>query len=309
MSHPEPEVRLAGLFLSVYSTAGTRPITRGVFKSLKRNLAHFHTETDANARREIMGYIQKLIDRLRGSTVTLAKGLAKASTGRLAYPKECFPDAISPPSRLAQDPLLEHLSFVPWYLSFLESELKPTASYQRRITALRAFSIVLRCGIDPRVPRQYLSKSAQGQIIWAHALKIPNSTTLRLLLDLVLDPFDDIREASVTLLKICLESLPEEERRTEISRFPRFIKRAETAMLRTGRADQADGVARAYGLLFSLYRDDALETNSSETQEPTRGEVALRLSDQLEETIEVARTNLSEAVDGRPVHGTFAAIR
>jgi hypothetical protein len=80
MSRPEPEVRSAGLFLSVYSTAITRHMTGGTFASLQRNLIHLHTDTDANFRREVHGYTQKLFDRLRASTATLAKGTTKAGS-------------------------------------------------------------------------------------------------------------------------------------------------------------------------------------------------------------------------------------
>lgn len=313
MSHTEPDVRLAGLFLCVYSTAVTRPLTGGVFRSLERNLAHLHTDTDANFRRELLGYIQKLINRLRGSTATLARGKSRsgpASTTRLPFPNECFQPRKRLEQRTVQDPLSEALSFIVWYIRFLESELRSDASYQRRITALRAITIVLKSGVDPRVSHHLLSKSAQGQLHWAHGLQISSPKLIRVLLDLILDPFDDIRDASVSVLRMCLESLPEGEKEAAIAKLPRFIVRAETAMLRTGRADHADGVARAYALYFSICSMDSGEVAGIGGTGRTRKiEVFERLGQQLKSTLQLARENLSEAVNGRPVHGTFAAIR
>lgn len=313
MSHTEPEVRLAGLFLSVYSTTITKPITGGVFKSLRQNLIHFHTDTDANFRRELLGYTQKLFDRLRGSTATLVKTKAKPTTAmqiRMPFPRECFGRLRTPQPFTSKDPLLEALQFLVWYLRFLECELRTDASYQRRITALRALIIVLKSGLDPRVPHHLLSKSAQGQLNWAHELRIPNRKLIRTLLDLILDPFDDIRDASVSVLQLCLNSMPDNERNTILSALPRFITRAEAAMLRTGRADQADGVARAYSLLFSSCTLKPGAISERHTSDPTsRVGLFSRLSEQLSLTLQVAHKNLSEAVNGRPVHGTFAAIR
>ena len=308
MSHSEPEVRLAGMFLSVHSTAVTKPMTGGIFKSLKRNLVHLHTDTDAYFRREVHGYTQKLFDRLRASTATLSKTLIKGRNpeqGRLPFPKECFQQQNSRAGMPTEDPLTGSLSFIVWYTRFLEWELRSTGTYQRRITALRSLIIALKSGIDAGIPHAQLSKSAQGELNWAHTLQISNTRLTRLLLDLVLDPFDDIREASISVLQLCLAALPDAERASVLSTLPRFISRAEATMLRTGRADQADGVARAYSLLFTV-----VNANVTEELEPPSSNPGVfeGLRKQLTDTLDIARTNLSEAVNGRPVHGIYAAL-
>jgi hypothetical protein len=282
-------------------------MTGGVFKPLKRNLIHLHTDTDAYFRREVHGYTQKLFDRLRASTATLSKGLIKGRApgqGRLPFPKECFQQR-SAHTGAAEDPLAESLAFIVWYTRFLEWELRSTGTYQRRITALRSLIIVLKSGVDAGVPRAQLSKSAQGELNWAHALQISNPGLTRLLLDLVLDPFDDIREAAISVLQLCLDVLPDAERVSMLATLPRFISRAEATMLRTGRADQADGVARAYSLLFAVGSADAAVSSKSN---PSRSIVFDGLKQQLAQTLDIARANLSEAVNGRPVHGIYAAL-
>ncbi|KAF2996069.1 hypothetical protein E8E13_004007 [Curvularia kusanoi] len=304
----EPEVRLAGMFLSVHSTAVTKPMTGGTFKSLKRNLVHLHTDTDAYFRREVHGYTQKLFDRLRASTATLSKSLVKGRSpeqGRLAFPKECFQMQSTSSGASTKDPLTESLAFIVWYTRFLEWELRSTGTYQRRITALRSLIIALKSGVDAGVPHSQLSKSAQGELNWAHSLHISNTRLTRLLLDLVLDPFDDIREASISVLQLCLAALPDTERTAVLSTLPQFVSRSEAMMLRTGRADQADGVARAYSLLFTVA--DAKVTESLDLPS-SKSAVFDGLRRQLADTLNIARTNLSEAVNGRPVHGIYAAL-
>ena len=174
MADPHPEVRLAGMFLCVYSTSVTRAISGGILQALRHNLFHLHTDTDANFRREVHGYTQKLFDRLRASTATLAKSRFKggaSSQTRLPFPKTSSGSHGSIAQHGEQDPLSESLAFIAWYIQFLEWELRPTASYQSRITALRSITIVLRSGIDPGVPFTSLSKSAQGQLNWTHELR------------------------------------------------------------------------------------------------------------------------------------------
>lgn len=209
-----------------------------------------------------------------------------------------------------QEPLTKAMDFIVWYIRFLEWELRSTSSYQRRITALRALTIVLRSGLDPRVPHNCLSRSAQGQLHWPYGFQICNARTIRTLLDLMLDPYDDVRSTSASILELCLDSFMAEEKSSVLMTLPPFISRAESAMLRTGRADQADGLARAYSLLFSQCTEHSGDVQKSD--DPglvTRSGIFGRLVEQLEETINVARNDMSLAVDGRPVHGIFAALR
>jgi hypothetical protein len=285
-------------------------MTSGTFRLLKQNLVHLHTDTDAYFRRDVNGYTQKLFDRLRASTATLAKGAVKASGSgnvRLPVPRACYIHKTSPLRTTQPDLLHESLAFIVWYNCFLQWELRSTASYQRRITALQSLTIVLRSGVDPGVPPSHLSKSAQGQLNWAHGVQIANSTLTRVLMDLILDPFDDIRNSAVSVLQLCLLAQPTTGQDAVLGTMHRFLERAESMQLRTGRADQADGVARAYSLLYSLL------DNHSGPQNPTSFSsslmVFLKLKQTLQSTLSYAEQNLTEAVNGRPVHGTFAALR
>jgi hypothetical protein len=281
--------------------------------SLKRNLVHLHTDTDAYFRREILGHTQKLFDRLRGSMSTLAKSNIKSDLSTNSLLPAAFVQSKHGKHvhfKQTQDPLAISLDFIVWYVHFLEWELRSTSSYQRRITALRALTIVLRSGLDPRIPQKHLSKTAQGQIRWPFGIQIYNSRLIKALLDLMLDPFDDVRSSSASILEWCLDSFTVEEKKDIMSSLPKFIRRAELTMLRTGRADQADGLARAYSLFFSQCAED-----SGDIQRPndeghlTKTRLVGRLVVQLEETIQVACKDMLVAVDGRPVHGVFAALR
>ncbi|KAF2448148.1 hypothetical protein P171DRAFT_352773 [Karstenula rhodostoma CBS 690.94] len=309
LSHMENEVRLAGLFLCVYSTNVTRTITGGIFKALKKNLLHLHTDPDVNFRRELISYIQRLFNRLRGSTATLAKSrneILAEGESRLPFPRE---SQVHRKTSTSNDPLLESLQFITWYLGFIEAEIRPDAAYQRRITALRALMVILKSGVDPRIPHRYLSKGAQGQLHWAHGLPLANAGLIQKLLDMMLDPFDDVRDTSGSILQIFFEAMSSDEKRDMLSMLPPFIKRAEGTMLRTGRADHADGLARAYALYHSCVPASIETAQSSNVPVFIKIDIFRSLNEQLQETLGIARADLAEAVNGRPVHGIFAAIR
>lgn len=225
-------------------------------------------------------------------------------TSRLPMPRACYNPA-SKKSR--EDPLIAHLAFIVWYLHFLECELRPTASYQRRITALQSLMIVLRSGIDPSIPQSYLSKSAHGQLNWAHGITVATPHLIRVLTDLILDPFDDIRNSAVAVLQLCLLNKSLSGKNDVPAPISRFVKRAESLQVRTGRADQADGVARAYSLLISESNESVDASNSAAVASNYR--MFDYLTDQLSSTIDYAYKELAKAVNGRPIHGIFAALR
>ncbi|ORY10759.1 putative death-receptor fusion protein-domain-containing protein [Clohesyomyces aquaticus] len=310
LSHPTPKVRLAGLYLSVHSTAVSRPITSGIFKSLKGNLPHLHADTDANFRGEVLTLVQRLFDRLRASTATLAKLKLIRKGDRLPAPSGYKKANVGADTGSKQSILTEHFGFITWYLHFLEWELRPGASYQRHITALKAMIVVIKSGLDPGVPHHSLSKQAQGELRWIHGIQISTDRLRRSLLDLMLDAFDDVRSAAASLMQLCLESDHPDIRQATSIANAQFIERAESMMLRTGRADQADGIARAYSLVFSQCLEDGETESSSNTgYSRTKGTVFRHLVYQLEDTIHIAQEDLVVAVNGRPVHGIFAALR
>jgi hypothetical protein len=141
----------------------------------------------------------------------------------------------------------------------------------------------------------------------AQGLQIANPKLIRLLLDLIIDPFDDIRNTAVSILQLCLPASGIIEKNTVSETVRRVLHRAEASVLRTGRADQADGVARVYSLLSTLLRDDLDAPNPTVLSPGFM--VFNTLVTGLKDTLSAAHKNLSEAVGGHPVHGNLAAMR
>lgn len=194
--------------------------------------------------------------------------------------------------------LESHIEFKDWYLDFMEEELAPTASYQRHITALRAIMSWPAMNLPNRICSYDYSRPIES-----------NFQITRLVLDLVADPFEEVRICAAQILR-SIGTTPGTDKKSRETAFANnpsldpkivfeFISRVERASRRTGRADMADGLARAQELYCSL----------TATAADGSGQAYLSgMVSNLEDSISTAQTNLASAVRGSPVHGQFASL-
>lgn len=212
-----------------------------------------------------------------------------------------------------------HKAFLAWYIQFLSNELLPTASYQRHIAALKVLQILLRLKAHRGGTGAEKRSSGVVEVVWPYPILFFTRMLVRLLLDLVMDPFEDVRAAATEILKasppenfishlsdVCISSeLPDQQSNVSTSRpptvlpgKPTFHQRIQKALQRTGRADIADGVARTSDLLCSYLRPG-----------PEMLLYVESLILDLEAKVLVAEADLAEAVLKAPIHGDFASLR
>lgn len=304
--------RLAGLSLLVTSTYSTRPFTRGALDCLKEGLPHLLADTDSYFRGEVQSFVKAVLDRLRASTFLIARKSSQDTQGNTNDMNMDY-----------------HKQFVVWLHEFLIAELHPTASYQRHISAVVGLHILLRSGIDPTVPAEILSRLAKNSSQWPFHLKIINDLARRLLFDLLLDPFDDVRQGALNILKIdkpILQVPNAASQRANVAHENSILShgvdasanayedvvldRAKTIMLRTGRVDHADGVARLFDLRsYGCSQRQYTAQQSGPHSVDSRLTIVTDLMTLLEKSLEAARVNISHAVSSFPLHGIFTALR
>jgi hypothetical protein len=346
-------IRLAALSLLVASPLTTRPFTPGVLSRLEQNLAFFHADTDAKFRTNVLSASKRLVDRLRGAVSSLSREIERykkaivhrstlSESGPLVFCKlgkqDCAVETAKPSINLLQ----RHVEFLEWYINFVITELQPTVPYQRHVTALKTLSILLQSGLDGEVPAVKLSKLAQGEIKWPFYVKVMDTRARRVLLDLLADPFDDVRSNAASILKMAAPDSvyllhtgadiksPSEGSRvgsqqkvdtalaatrnaTLLDVFD-FLTRLERTMYLSGRADHADGVARTYEIIVDMStRSQKSSTQLRSMAKTQHGNPQLAIASQLvlflEEALAVARKDLALAVSSNPVHGHLAGIR
>ncbi|KAK5118275.1 hypothetical protein LTR62_002788 [Meristemomyces frigidus] len=262
--------RLAGFSMLTSSTAITRPVPPSALHAFKSILDHFLADTDTDFRSEVFSIMQRLIDRIRAVTATLARQASKAPPGVLQY----------------------HKDFLGWLMQCLQWQLTPTASYQRHISALKCLTILARSGLAESVPQSNWSKSALlGEIKWPFRLSVLNEDLRVLLLDLTIDPYDDVRQGAAALLAMYPDGDSGSARQ-----ISQALERAEATMLQTGRADQADGVAHLYTLLY--------KSNTA-----SDGSIMSQVCHRLMQMLNTAKTDLGKAVSRYPIHGLLTSLR
>ena len=312
MSNDSARERLAGFSLLVSSASGTHAFTRTALKSLRNYLPNFHVDPDPNFRGDMHSLTQRLIDRLRAVTSVLNR---KCSSGLSPEPSlHNHRGTYARPSTVESRSLQAHYDFIHWYRKFLVQDLRPTAPYQRRICSLKALLILLRSGLDPSVAVENLSKQAKREIKWPIHVRIMDQNLTQLLLNLLLDPFDDIRFSAAAILSTVPIYVIRQERYLKLDDLRKFLAHAEMLMLSSGRADHADGVARTHALLFT--HPDLVSSSESDearggvtTGHISRLQILEHLIEYIQESIDIAKTDLSRAVEAHPMHGALTGLR
>ncbi len=126
------------------------------------------------------------------------------------------------------------------------------------------------------------------------------ASLIRLLIDLTMNSFDDVRSLAASLLK-CVELRP--------NLLLRTIDRGEKVMCRTGRADHADGYGRLMDVALSTCPKDSCQAPFS-SPVLIRSQVSVgSLLSTLEADITTATIDLRCAVASAPIHGRLIALR
>lgn len=333
-------VRSLAFSVLVSSSSTIRPFNVEALEILRSGMGILYADTDSKFRNEVLNNTKILIERIKGATAYLFRDLKKFAFVGSLNEKGIATTNSEQMERIAEleRVLHDHEDFIQWFLIFLMGELIPTASYQRHITALKVVVMLLASGISTPDQRRPFVPTTKSNTVWPFTIEIFTSGAMRLLFDLMLDPFEDVRVTAASVLnfaprhcfvpgtpieyvgtstlitrlsdprsqsamlsdttQICVPSTTMDSDAASLQVLRNFIVQAEGISKRTGRADYADGLARAYALLFRL-----LYTPSDR----------LKLVDELvldlERKTSIAQKDLSLAVSDFPVHGICAALR
>lgn len=346
LEHSSPTVRIAALSLLVSSLASAKTFSRRLLRRLRQCISYFHVEVNVKPRNEFIALMRKLCMRLQAATMSLLRQgqdpdkLTSEQIGEQTHavaPAVAMPDGeglvssgnVSKMSNQKSHILEEHLAFRKWYMVFLLQELRPTASYQSHITALK----ILESLTEQNIALHNTHSKVHNDYISALNEHLHISLISRHLTELLLDPFDDVRQSANTVFDLHILTKPilristsrkemdakpdpvdqeakdqagnEEDRRRAMNSLLVNMNKAEDIAGTTGRADHADGFGRLNNLLC---------TCSGASAKPDRWDhslysIAKRIVSTLEEDIEVAKDDLMFAVSARPLHGHLTALR
>lgn len=324
LKHISASVRVSALSLLVSSSVTSKPFTQSVLETLRVCLPYFHVEVNAKARNEYIALMRKLCVRLeraimfllRAGHTSLEFGFEESSTSHLESVTNNT--AIWKPH---EQLLRSHIEFRKRYLLFLIHELRPTASYQSHITALK----ILLPLFEGESARRAALSTRNSEHLNALDEALPRNLCHRALYDLLLDPFDDVRQCAAWVLELCIQrdlaalgsplvgTLREKpdgvdqkgENFTNGALIDTELYMAEKKAEQTGRADHADGVGRLYELLYSANQVivEPIEQHHSSFA------IVDRLISNTEKELIIATGNLLHAIGDASLHGHLIALR
>ncbi|KAJ5669950.1 Armadillo-like helical [Penicillium maclennaniae] len=295
--HREPNIRIAALSLLVTTFSTVKPFTTIATTSILRALPSMHAGSDSYTRGEIMSLTRKFLIRLKSGI--LKEGISDAAVP--ATGKE-------PSGWVRSDE--ETKEFLKAYIQFLESDLVATASYPRHASALRALKLLLQSGLDPRTDIAPLKSEVETR--WKLHVDVFGPRLLRLLVDLLLDPFEEVRQTSLSILnlfprQVLLSGLIDttEQQPTIGTRLTDALARAESIASKTSRADNADTVARLYHILFCA----ATSSDEDSNWWATKQSVVNTILTKLEERLLSSGGLFNSTMRGAPLHGYMSGLR
>ena len=340
LEHSSSAVRLAALSLLVSSPASSRPFCRRVLRRMRQCIPHFHIEVNAKPRNEFIALMKKLCTRIRGATLSLLRHDQnlysvtgeQTSTAAHFFAKLDDEGPVSSGNVIEQVLneemyiLEEHLAFRKWYMVFLLQELRPTATYQSHITALKVLSFL----IEQTIALHNTPSRSHSDYISALNEHLPEGLFVRSLTELLLDPFDDVRQVANRVIDLHLsinlipqtregrddgQELRNQEAKYETDNDDDYCKANESTLFNliraedragiTGRADHADGLGRLYNLLFTTCGPLAKPAGWHQS----RYLILDHVISMLEKEVDIASKDLLFAVSHMSLHGHLIALR
>ncbi|KAE8415009.1 putative death-receptor fusion protein-domain-containing protein [Aspergillus pseudocaelatus] len=302
--HREHSIRMAALSLLITAPATTKPVSSATIRAILKGLPSMHSESaDPYARGEILSLIRKLIPRLKGGILSEHESLAETNVSH----------SRKHPPKFARDDS-ETQKCLREYLELLKDDLRPTASYPRHIMALKTLIHLLESGLDARYAGHIAAKQAGNVTKWRLNMDIFEPSLLRLLVDLLLDPYEEVRATSLTLLNLFPQDVllsgyvqSGSNRKHEKPQLVDALNRAEQLASNTSRADHADTVARLYHIFFTAADDNSSKVADSWWE--TKQGVVDTLLKKLEEKLSLAGGLFNSSMRDAPLHGYVSALR
>ena len=304
-------MRVRALSILYRSLSSTSTLPTDVLVGLRGSISYFHTEVDPRFRNEFVVIAKRL---LQGIVTVISSSKKYSLMDRDAGVESLGSDDRQISSR--EGTVHQHLDFLKFYMHFLAKELQPTASYQRHVTALQILATSLR------VSEPLLALGPFNQDAGWPEQRSYTGILIRPLVDLTMDPFDDVRGTASSVLLTILETMssPQIEslqrgsipasislatnahKQGKYSDLFRPLTRAQTMLRATSRADHADGVARLYNLRWQSCRYE----DSWHGSKPL---ILEELLTGLEEDVSITASDLYLAVGTRPLHGHLISLR
>ncbi|CAN6639216.1 tRNA (32-2'-O)-methyltransferase regulator Trm732p [Trichomonascus vanleenenianus] len=275
LRHQQNDLRVGGLSLLVSSAKLTKPIPPSTYSLIESSFDSLFISSDSGYRSQVFGLMRQLTQRLRASTHSISRKLEKPDPAKDQAELQILMDK-------AKD-------FLGALLHYLDRCLLPGATYPWLIISCQLFTMLVQSGLDDRVSSQYHEKQ---HISYPFSMDLFPASRVRLLVDQMTNPYEDIRSYATKILKMAPKPLPMLTQRENVDQL---ASRGFT-LISGMRGREGDGGARVMQLVFDLYR-------------PYDVDFLSQIMARLDEGIQLAQRDLLQAVSQHSLHGFFTSLR
>ncbi|KAK9429678.1 putative death-receptor fusion protein-domain-containing protein [Lipomyces doorenjongii] len=287
LHHSSEDLRIGGLSLAVSSPQASKPISPTTLDILTEAFDDLILESDPEFRNRVYGFMRQMTTRIRDSCYALARAQ-----------KKCIITSNASRAKEIEAQIAANVKFLNGYLDYLRELLRPGSSYQRIHMSLKLLKVLIRAGLDDRVDAKWHEKN---HIDFPFNIPIFTPKTVRVLLDNLMNNYEDVRDASINLLKMApVSALLEDgvDKKLVVDGYGQKGLR----MIKGLRGREGDGGARIMDFCYYLY--GKLGDGGDWEAKFLNNFIGI-----LESAIQEAERNLSLAVKDYPLHGYFTGLR
>ncbi|CAI4035727.1 hypothetical protein SMKI_13G3780 [Saccharomyces mikatae IFO 1815] len=220
-----------------FSTKKSKPIPSFVFNIIKQYLDIFLVDTELERRNYFCSSMKHFIFRIRDCTYSLARDAGKLKKARK------FPDEQK--EKLAQ--IEDARAFLIWLCGSIKHQLAPGTLYQANVTSLKLLHILIKSGVDKSTPLKFLDNQNKREYPFSIPI-LQDATFLRLLIDLLVSNYADVRELSKDLLFVMINA--DESRSLFDTLDLKSLREIANSLLNN--YEKADAGATVYEFIFTI---------------------------------------------------------
>jgi hypothetical protein len=277
--------RISALQLLVSSPKLSKAIPSCIYEIVLGSLDMIFMDSDLETRNEMYSSFKKFISRIKDSTYALqrdATSLTKKNYEKFELEiKEKLND------------VTKSKDFFIKLLKYIENALKPGSSYLKKEMAYKLLIVLIESGLDKRIDSKYL-ESGSKSVGFVYQIEIYNNTLVRLLIDNIMDNFEDIRHFSTEIITMASFKLEE-------CIDMNLLELRALEMLRDIKGKEVDSGARFFKFAFEYYQNN-------ENLIKCENIVQLLLT-KIDDSLEKADDDFSAACIHHSIQGYFAAFK
>lgn len=280
----EASYRIGAFQLLVSSPKNSRPIQPCVYENIINSLDMIFSDPDLETRNEISSYFKKFISRIKESTYASNRDAVSLTNKNF----EKFELEIKEKLENTEQGRI----FLTELIKYIENNLRPGSSYLRKEMAYKLLVALIKSGLDSRIEQEFIENSKSVKFVFS--IDIYNPVLIRLVIDNLMDNFEDIRHFSTEIISMSPFKLD------DIVDM-RLLETRALDMLCDIKGKEVDSGARFFKFSFNYYQN---ENNMKKCEE-----IIKLLLSKINHAITKANEDFSVACVDYSIQGYFAAFK